>query len=169
MFKLRSLSVVAFACLILTQAAQPGRSDELANHKQLAESVMERLLAVVELPESYDAAPVLRIVEDETVNAYATLDQQALEQEGKVIPVVMVTTGLIERMARFEADSLAFIVAHELGHHVLGHVLASGEVSVEEFEELHRQQEIAADEFALELILKAGFQYHGDPRSLLFG
>jgi hypothetical protein len=66
MSKLRTWSVLAFACLIVAQAALPGRADELEAHRKLAQSVVERLLAVAELPEVYDGELALRIVNDGT-------------------------------------------------------------------------------------------------------
>ena len=47
-----------------------------------------------------------------------------------------------------KVESLAFVIAHELGHHFLGH-LGNRRVTLED--------ELAADEFALDLGVKSGF------------
>lgn len=67
---------------------------------------------------------------------------------------ILLSLGLVQR-AETEA-ALAFVIAHEASHDVLGHT----QQQTEEAPELRRQQELAADRYALGLVAAAGY----DPR-----
>jgi Zn-dependent protease with chaperone function len=81
--------------------------------------------------------------------------------------VLVVTADFIEHIVNFDADTLAFVLAHELGHHVLGHLTTNRLVAFENFETVQRRQELAADEYAIKLMLQAGFTYRDDVRDVL--
>ena len=71
---------------------------------------------------------------------------------------VFLTTGLLARLSN--DDELAFVIAHELAHNILGHaaILRAAKVSGQPGrKQLVRQTERDADQLAGELLLDAGF------------
>src|SRR5690242_15003030 len=68
---------------------------------------------------------------------------------------VRVTPRLLEEL-RGDDDALAFLVARELGHAALSHLRGQPAGAAPAFT---REQELAADLYGAELILRAGFSY----------
>jgi tetratricopeptide (TPR) repeat protein len=70
-------------------------------------------------------------------------------------------SGLIKHAVEGNPDRLAFILGHELGHHILGHTgkAKSGTAFLENT--FSRDQEISADQKGMELALQAGYSYPG--------
>lgn len=70
--------------------------------------------------------------------------------------IVLVSTSLLQSCS--SESELAFVIAHELGHIVLGHhTLAVKGISLEEL----RERELAADYFAANAIIRAGYSLNG--------
>lgn len=102
---------------------------------------------------------IVQVVEAPSVNAYA-------------LPggYVFLSRALVDGLENAE-DELAFLIAHEMGHVVRGHptekvfldtllgAVRSGQLLAQLVSLGHsREQELEADEFALELLVKAGFR-----------
>ena len=137
-------------------------------HQALAQSVFDQLLAVIDRPEGYDAwPPRLVIVDDAFPNAHATFDLKILRKEGRKIPLILLHTGEIEKIAEFDPNALALTLGHELGHHALGHIISGVDRTTEIMTlVLSRQDELDADLFGMELVLKAGFSFQGAMKNL---
>ena len=131
--------------------------------EKLVKEVWQRLIAVLDVqrPEGFDIwPPVLDPIDASSeVNAYATCRET---EDGKIEPYVRVLQGWVKEIAQGDADRMAFVLSHELGHHVHRHTVkkAAGEgtLTVRTFT---REQEEQADTFGAQLVLKAGFSLRG--------
>ncbi|MCA9257566.1 MAG: M48 family metallopeptidase, partial [Planctomycetales bacterium] len=126
--------------------------------QELVDLVMGRLLVRIDRPEKYAAwPPEWKIIDDDDLNAFATIDYEKSDQE--LIPLVRVHRGLLEVVAEMDPDRLAFILGHEIAHLTHGHVLDSprtGEAARLMFD---REEELEADLTGMEYALQAGFSY----------
>jgi tetratricopeptide (TPR) repeat protein len=126
--------------------------------RALAEQVFQQLLAAAPNPKQISWPPALEIVDKDEINAFATMRKKG---DGSEYPVVVCYAGLIHRDVEGNADRFAYILGHELSHHILGHTrAASGET---EFlrATFSRDQEIAADRTGMALALRANYSYRG--------
>ena len=128
--------------------------------RDLVDQVKHRLLAVAEPVARYAWPPTIEVVDDAEVNAYACNDSK--DENNQVRPKVVVYTGLLHRVVQGNADRLAFILGHELGHVILKHIQQSapGKTDVVKLV-FTREQEIAADAKGMELTLAAGYSKKG--------
>jgi hypothetical protein len=88
----------------------------------------------------------LLLTSSSTLNAYSDGDH------------VFITTA----MSRFSrgADEIAFVIAHEMAHNILGHSSESGKRGIFGFLAV-RKQEIEADSYAVQLLANAGYRPEG--------
>lgn len=160
--KVKFVSYNAVAWLILSLCllntcrlafAQVGDRDHA-----LAEQVFHQLLAVAPVPTGMSWPPELQIVDKDEINAFATVrkDGQGIDH-----PVVVCYSGLIDRAVEGNPDRIAFVLGHELGHHVLGHTITTKGSTAFLQTTFSREQEIAADQKGMELALRAGYSYQG--------
>jgi tetratricopeptide (TPR) repeat protein len=153
----RSLSLTVFlACgglsLACLAAGPPARADSLLD------SVATRLAAVADPPPGVAWPPkVLR--EGEGLRLGVTLSRRPGR---KPRPVVRVAPGLMDRVVRRDADVLAFLLARELAHVLLGHKLPEGRAGA-----ITGKEQLEADRAGVELLLRAGFSYRWGARALI--
>jgi tetratricopeptide (TPR) repeat protein len=131
----------------------PNKRDE-----KLLADVAAKLIAVSDRPEGFEWPPDIGF-EEGGINAYST----AYRKGGKLYPVVRVHHGLMEKVVRSDkpgaADRLAMILGHEVGHIVKGHLTAKPGRDKTPFLKItfERPEEIEADLYGLQLLLKAGY------------
>lgn len=146
---------------------QPTAQAEITDrHRDLANEVFERLLAVMPRPAHWEVwPPKLTVIEPGYPNAMAGYETNA---DGVEVPFVEVTVMTIEKIAKFDPEPLAFTLGHELGHLQLDH----GRKKVAFVKEFGRQlptvrlaagreQEYEADLFGMQLAFKAGYTRRG--------
>lgn len=145
------------------------QADVTPKHLEVTQAVINRLLEHVENPGVWDAwPPTLRVTDPGFVNAFASYEVVG----EKRIPYVVVTTSLIEEIAEFDPDVLAFTVGHELGHLVHNHSGQSNKLSQQlggsslSMIAVGREQELEADLFGMEVAMKAGYSWKGLQRNL---
>ena len=101
--------------------------------------------------------PKLELVDKEDINAFATM----WRKDSKEYPVVVCNAGLIKKVVEGNADRLAYVLGHELAHHILGHTKAQNGDTEFERASFSRAQEIEADRIGMELALRANYSYRG--------
>ncbi|MEM8864342.1 MAG: M48 family metalloprotease [Planctomycetota bacterium] len=163
------LGTLAFAMLA---CVTPARGEVTDRHRDLVQSIFDRLIAVTDQPEEWPIwPPLLNVADSDEINAFASEKQT---EEG-VVPMITINRGLIERIANFDEDVLAFTVGHELGHVYFSH-LKRGRERMEEFGEYgaatavyaaDREDELQADLFGMQVALKAGYSHRGIRKNLL--
>ncbi|MEW6279090.1 MAG: M48 family metalloprotease [Candidatus Eremiobacterota bacterium] len=163
---MRRLPIIVFLLVIgglLAMAGPQAPAEVPEADRPLVEGVFQRLLAVSEPPKGVAWPPVLEIIEEDKVNAYATLKDGPAGQ----VPHVVVYRGMLTRVVEGKPDRLAFIMGHEIGHVVLGHCKGEGAGNTTFLETMHtRTQELEADTFGMKLALSAGFDYQGGLSSI---
>jgi len=145
--------LIAFFLTANTQA----RADVSAEDRELAEHVFQQLLSAAPMPANMDWPPKLEIVDKDEINAFATIRTN----NGKKYSVVVCYAGLIKRDVEGNADRLAYVLGHELAHHLLGHTRAPEGNTEFVKATFSRDQEIAADRRGMELALRANYSYRG--------
>src|SRR5579884_74019 len=171
--------------LVLVLAGTAHAEGITQGDRDLVAAVTKRLLAVVPTPPAQMSwPPDVAIIEDPKeaktagrYNAYAALkrdkDRKPLtDDKGNVLPIVRVTPDLIHDVIQGDADRLAYILGHELSHHLLGHTrLSDTELNAIEAEidklkpgeqtaglyVFTRSQELAADLKGMQLVAAAGY------------
>ncbi len=156
------------AALLLTSAAAwaqaPPQTAKAQQEKQVRE-VFQRLLTVpaaATANKAYDAWPPEVAILD------PTQDPSLLQSVGKYnafawapncYPSVNITEPLLPDIVQGDADRLALVLGHELGHVLLGHVDCSNTRDASRTARLSftRDQEFAADAKGWELALAAGY------------
>ncbi len=150
------LFVVAATCasLLPVRPVQAKLTDEQI---AMVDRVMQRLLAVAQEPEGYDAwPPTWKLIDSDEENAFATTVK---DERPKKVPMIRVYRGLLENVAQMNEHRLAFVLGHELAHLLCGHVInAAGETAVTAAA-FGREAEIEADVLGMQLAVKAGFSY----------
>lgn len=129
----------------------------------LSNVVWNRLLAAMKRPASSTWPPRLHILTDAELgaikrdpqlpSAYATFYRRK--------PVVCVNRALLNKIVEGNTHRLAFILGHELGHLILGHI-RSAPASRTQFVQMTftRSQELAADKKGMELALSANYSFN---------
>ena len=133
---------------------------------ELLEKVSQRLLTVMDPLPSFVKKPTFEIVNEDKINAYAKAELEGKGSELKVIPKVVVYSGLMNRVIKGKEDApgaedrLAFILSHELGHVYLAHIVRRppGETAFIQ-QVFTRDQESQADLKGMQMALKAGFSF----------
>ena len=115
-------------------------------------------MAVVTPPQGMIWPPTCAIIYEKEINAYAFWEEN---KDGKLAPIVRVYEGLMDKVVDGDADKLALIVGHEVGHIIMGHTLAKPSRDKTPFLKtlFTRQQEDEADKAGWELMVKAGFSF----------
>jgi adhesin HecA-like repeat protein len=147
------------AVLLLTGAAicTPALAEVSESDRALAEQVFQQLLVSVPPPTDMPWPPKLEIVDEDEINAFATMRKQ----DGGQYPVVVCYNGLLKRVVEGNADRVAYVLGHEISHHVLGHTKATAGGTEFLRATFSRDQEIAADRKGMELALRANYSYLG--------
>ncbi len=116
-----------------------------------------RLLAVAAGPKDCQWPPEIRLVDDTLVQATAFAVRA--EGTGVIVPCVTIHAGIFARLLRGNPDAVAFVLAHELAHIMLRHVIVRPQSVRTEFVKASysREQEIEADGAGMKLALAAGF------------
>lgn len=139
--------------------------------RELVKAVSERLLAVTDThPDGLSWPPRFEVIKspeppqvlgEGALNAFAMLIGND-ENTKKPIPGVGITQGMLDKIVQDDEDCLAFILGHEIAHHILEHTLhqASGKTPFTKLV-FSRQDELAADQLGTQLALKAGYAYSG--------
>lgn len=133
----------------LAEVSEPDRA--------LAEQVFQRLLVSVPPPSDMPWPPKLEIVDKDEINAFATMRRQ----DGGQYPVVVCYNGLLTRVVEGNADRIAYVLGHEISHHILGHARATPGGTEFLRATFSRDQEIAADRKGMEFALRANYSYLG--------
>lgn len=165
----------AAACTM--EEEKPAKKKESSQEKkqrETAEAVWARLVEKVKLepgkdwPEKLDTTIVFEVVEtidlggrSTKLNAVASLlrdeKKEEVKRNGKNVPHVEITYGYIDLVGNDE-NGIALVLAHELGHHALGHTLRKREDVPPALEAAasHRR-EADADLYGGRLMLEAGY------------
>lgn len=88
-----------------------------------------------------------------TIRILSTHQPAAFSPGAKVI---LLSRGLI-RLLNSESQ-VAFVIAHELSHYHLGHVEEASQIGSEQSREWRKELEIAADQKALALLVRGGYE-----------
>ena len=166
----RYLKTALIALCILLVPLTLRAQDDNAN-RQLIGEVTRRLLSVTTPVTGIQWPPIVELLPGDSVNACATF----VEDGTKQIPKVIIYRGLLDKAIEGDADRLAFVLAHELSHIILGHTRSSKGPERTTFLQstYTREQELAADQKGMQLTLAAGFSYRralkGIQRMLEFG
>jgi tetratricopeptide (TPR) repeat protein len=104
-----------------------------------------------------DAEQVVTSKDPKVPNAFATL---AMDR-GKIYPVVVVNLALLKKIIEGSPDRLAYVLGHELGHHILGHVKRGRATGNTLFmlNTFTREQELDADKVGMMAALGSGYQF----------
>jgi len=149
--------VVAGPCSIVPLRAEIGDAD-----RALAQQVFEQLLAITPASTNMTWPPKLELVDKEDINAFAAMWRKNDEE----YPVVVCNAGLIKKAVEGNADRLAYVLGHELAHHLLGHTKTPNIDTEFERATFNRAQEIEADRKGMELALRANYSYRGSLSAL---
>ena len=125
--------------------------------RALAEQVFQRLLISVTPPTGMPWPPKLEIIDKDEINAFAVMRSQGSSQ----YPVVVCYGGLLKRVVEGNPDRIAYVLGHEISHHLLGHTRANAGATEFLRATFSRDQENAADRKGMELALQAGYSYVG--------
>ena len=115
MTKRSAFTFLGFCLLFL--APPPGRTQVRASDDALARQVFKQLLSAVATPQRLPWPPALIIVDKEEINAFASIEQK----DDQIQPVVVCSNGLLQKVIEGNPDRLAYVLGHELAHHILGH------------------------------------------------
>ncbi|MEZ6079813.1 MAG: hypothetical protein R3C56_30315 [Pirellulaceae bacterium] len=143
----------------------PCMAEVTDRHREVVQEVADRLLAVMEKPEGWEAwPPEVTVVDPGFANAFASFR----EENGVEIPMVEITVTTIEDIAKFEPDVLAYTIGHELGHLHFRHSHTRIDLAEKFGDKLTtirmacgREHELEADLFGMQLALKAGYSRQG--------
>lgn len=153
--KKRSAGILVGICFLLWNAVE-GKAQIDPGNQQLAQQVFKKLLSVAP-QKSTDWPPVLIIEDKNDINAFASLQKK----NGKVQPVVVCYNGILQKVVDGDADRLAYILGHEIAHHVLGHPQIPQAETAFLQTTFDRAQELEADREGMELATKAGYSFTG--------
>lgn len=151
--------------------AQPGSAiadTPPISDEALVKRVSRLLLAVTDPPPDMPWPPKISVVDEDDINAYATIRLMGDEDKPTIQPVVVVFRGMMKKIILTKndpdpdgaPDRLAYVMGHEISHLLLKHVVVKPEdLKKTEFTRLvfGREKEIEADLKGAELLLKAGF------------
>ncbi len=156
------------------QTGKKASTSDNADEAFLAQ-VSARILAVARKhPANVSWPPAITLVDAGDLNAYANLEVDRLDdgkfkertdRNGKFIPYVAVDRLMMEEVIQGNPDRLAMLVAHELSHIILGHILPTNIAKRAQTRALKilftSEQEHDADINGIKLALAAGYSYRG--------
>jgi len=146
-------ALICGGLVVCTATAQAEISEK---DRKMVEDVWAKLLIVAEPVEGYAWPPKLDIIDEDVLNAYATLNY---ENESEPQPLIFVYRGMLEKVIEGKPDRLAYLLGHELAHILCKHVDRAKRrpsTLLVEFAATRAQEE-EADLRGLELALKAGY------------
>lgn len=152
----RKLWRAMLLCIPLALLASTAQAEISQKDRELANDVWEKLLIVAEPVEGYAWPPKLDIIDEEVLNAYATLDY---ENPDEPQPLIFLYQGILEKVIEGKPDRLAYLLGHELSHILCKHVdrgTRRPSTPLVEFAATRAQEE-EADLRGLELALAAGY------------
>lgn len=154
------------------ESGTPAETALQKKHRELAEAVWAKLLKTVKVvpgenwPANLGTEIVFAVVEKTTDGqkynaiAFRRWDKKAEgweKKDGKYVPRVRITYGYIA-LCEADEDAVALVLAHELGHHALGHTVRGTGLKPGALADAdgHRR-EADADLYGARLMLKAGY------------
>ena len=146
--RLVALLAVVVVCL-------PVRASVSDSDREMAQRVFSRLLMAASAPDGLPWPPELEIVDNDDVNAFASI--RSGHDGGRT--VVECYAGLMSRVIEGNQDRMAYVLAHELAHHLLGHTKAPEARTEFLSAAFTREQELQADRRGMELAMRSGFSY----------
>lgn len=123
----------------------------------LAQQVFQNLLRVAPAQSAIQWPPTLKIIESPDINAFATIEMI----DGKPQSIVVCSRGLLQKVVQGDPNKLAYVLGHELAHHILGHTRQPPAQTDFLRATFTRAQELEADHRGMELSLQAGYSYDG--------
>jgi len=99
----------------------------------------------------------LIIVDKEDINAYASIEKK----DAQIRPVVVCYNGLLQKVVDGNPDRIAYVLGHELAHHILGHTQIPKENTDFLRATFGRAQELEADREGMQLAAAAGYSFNG--------
>jgi len=142
---------------IMVGLSTPASAEISESDSALAQQVFKQLLAAVPSQSAIPWPPTLEIPDKKDINAYAALRKQ----NGSAQAVVVCYYGLIQQVIQGNPDRLAYVLGHELAHHILGHTAISSGNTEFLRATFTREQELAADRKGMELAIRAGYSFRG--------
>lgn len=131
------------------------RAEVSVTDRKMTREVFSRLVGASPKPADLLWPPALEIVESDHINALAGIRKSRSGWQA----VVFCHGGLLKKVVEGNPDRLAYVLGHELAHHILGHTrqpeASTGFLNAA----FNREQELQADLRGMELALQAGFSY----------
>ncbi|HKM52410.1 MAG TPA: M48 family metalloprotease [Isosphaeraceae bacterium] len=155
----RRWRISVFLCAFLSWISGVAQAAEPDADHSLLKRVSEQLESVASPVPDYVWPPTFEILADKDIQAFACDDRTPEEsREGKKVrPSVVVHSAMMTEVIQGDADRLALILGHELGHVVLRHIESPRGRTPFVQNAFTRDQEYAADDKGMELALAAGF------------
>jgi tetratricopeptide (TPR) repeat protein len=154
LFRHFCLTVLLLTAVVI---CTPALAEVSESDRALAEQVFQQLLVSVPPPTDMPWPPKLEIIDKDEINAFAAMRRQ---DDGQY-PAVVCYNGLLRRVVEGNADRVAYVLGHEISHHILGHTRATAGGTEFLRATFSRDQEIAADRKGMELALRANYSYLG--------
>jgi tetratricopeptide (TPR) repeat protein len=159
MFRVCSPVVLILTAGVVFAAADPAPPAKPKNDQErLVDEVMQQLVRHLDPIPGTDGPVewrVIQTIDGDEHNAVASIPWRA---DGKRIPLIRITYGYLEVVVNGDADLLALVLGHELGHHVRGHTARELVAKPRLRSRTDSQKrEYEADEYGARLMRKAGF------------
>ena len=132
-------------------------AQEHLNDDSLAQQVFQSLLRGAPSQSAGQWPPTLKIIDKPDINAFATIEMI----EGKPQSIVVCYRGLLQKAIQGDPNKLAYVLGHELAHHILGHTRRLPAQTDFLRATFTRTQELEADHLGMALSLQAGYSYDG--------
>lgn len=132
-------------------------AQEHLDDDSLAQQVFQSLLRVAPSQSAIQWPPTLKIIDKPDINAFATIEMI----DGKPQSIVVCYRGLLQKVIQGDPNKLAYVLGHELAHHILGHTRQLPAQTDFVRATFTRPQELEADRRGMELSLQAGYSYDG--------
>lgn len=146
----RLLLLLALGC-----GLPPAHAEVSAADGRMVREVFARLLSAAAAPRDLPWPPTVEIIASDRINA-----QAGLRNEGSAWQTtVLCHEGLLKKVIQGNQDRMAYVLGHELAHHLLGHTKKPEAATDFLYAAFNREQELQADHEGMELALRAGFSY----------
>jgi hypothetical protein len=132
-------------------------AQQYSSDDSLAQQVFQSLLRVSPSQSTIQWPPALKIIDKPDINAFATIEMI----DGKPQSIVVCYRGLLQKVVQGDPNKLAYVLGHELAHHILGHTRQLPAQTDFLRATFTRTQELEADHRGMELSLQAGYSYDG--------
>ncbi|PYP86791.1 MAG: hypothetical protein DMG65_18020 [Candidatus Angelobacter sp. Gp1-AA117] len=151
-----TLGLFSVGLLLVLSAPTRATAEVKEADQTLARQVFKQLLSVVPAQHGIPWPPTLEIIDKKDVNAYAVVKKGDSDRA-----LVVCYNGLLQNIVAGDADRLAYVLGHELAHHVLGHTKSPAGDTEFLRATFTREQELTADQKGMTLALRAGYSYQG--------